>query len=39
MTQFLKNTAMMGAMLMIIANGPGPMSLDARGTRADVKPS
>ncbi len=28
--QFMKNLSMMGAMLMIIANGPGPMSFDAR---------
>ncbi len=32
MTQFLKNVSMMGAMLLIIANGPGPMSLDTRRT-------
>ena len=25
---FMKNLAMMGAMLLIIANGPGPMSVD-----------
>lgn len=30
MISFMKNLALMGAMLMIIANGPGPMSLDAR---------
>ncbi len=28
MIQFLKNLALMGAMLMLIANGAGPMSLD-----------
>ena len=28
MIQFMKNTALMGAMLFIIANGSGPMSLD-----------
>lgn len=28
--QFLKNLSMMGAMLFIIANGPGPMSLGAK---------
>jgi len=27
--QFMKNLSMMGAMLFIIANGPGPMSMDA----------
>ncbi len=29
MIQFMKNLALMGAMLTIIANGAGPMSLDA----------
>jgi putative oxidoreductase len=28
MIQFMKNMALMGAMLMVIANGSGPMSLD-----------
>ncbi len=32
MIQFLKNTSMMGAMLLIIAHGPGLMSLDGRMT-------
>jgi putative oxidoreductase len=32
--QFLKNLGLMGAMLLIIANGTGPMSLDER--RSDV---
>ena len=27
---FLKNTAIIGGLLMVIANGPGPMSFDAR---------
>ena len=27
MTQFMKNLSMMGAMLFVIANGPGPMSI------------
>ena len=27
MVQFMKNLSMMGAMLFIIANGPGPMSI------------
>ena len=30
MIQFLKNLGLMGAMLLIIANGTGPMSLDRR---------
>jgi putative oxidoreductase len=30
MIQFMKNLSMMGAMLMIMANGSGPMSVDAR---------
>ncbi len=30
MIQFMKNLGLMGAMLLIIANGTGPMSLDAR---------
>jgi putative oxidoreductase len=30
MISFMKNLALMGAMLLIIANGPGPMSLDAK---------
>jgi putative oxidoreductase len=29
MIQAMKNAALMGAMLLIIANGPGPLSLDA----------
>lgn len=32
--QFMKNLGLMGAMLLVIANGTGPMSLDARRTRA-----
>jgi putative oxidoreductase len=28
MIQFMKNLSMMGAMLFIMANGPGPMSVD-----------
>jgi putative oxidoreductase len=35
MIQFLKNLGLMGAMLLVIANGTGPMSLDGR--RAAVK--
>ena len=30
MIQFMKNTALMGAMLMVIANGAGPWSFDNR---------
>jgi putative oxidoreductase len=30
MIQFMKNLSMMGAMLLIIAHGPGPFSLDER---------
>lgn len=30
MIQFMKNLSMMGAMLFVIANGPGPMSVDNR---------
>ena len=41
MIHFMKNLALMGAMVLIIANGTGPMSLDERATdstlhRADV---
>jgi putative oxidoreductase len=34
MIQFLKNLGLMGAMLLVIANGTGPLSLD--GSSADV---
>src|ERR1700692_2322635 len=30
MIQFMKNLSMMGAMLFIVANGSGPMSVDSR---------
>ena len=30
--QFMKNLSMAGAMLFILANGSGPMSLDCRAT-------
>ena len=30
MIHFMKNLSMMGAMLLIIANGPGPFSIDER---------
>ncbi len=32
--QFFKNLALMGAMILVIANGVGPWSLDARRARA-----
>jgi putative oxidoreductase len=35
MIQFMKNLGMMGAMVLIIANGTGPMSLDARSVESD----
>ena len=31
MIQFLKNLGLMGAMILIIANGPGPWSLEGKG--------
>ena len=31
MIQFMKNMALMGAMIFVIANGSGPMSLDTKG--------
>jgi putative oxidoreductase len=38
--QFMKNLGLMGAMLLIIANGTGPMSVDGRkavlGEKASV---
>jgi putative oxidoreductase len=34
MIQFLKNLGLMGAMLLVIANGTGPMSLDAGSAAA-----
>jgi putative oxidoreductase len=34
MIQFMKNASMMGAMLIIIAHGPGLMSIDGRMTAA-----
>ena len=30
MISFMKNLALMGALLLVMANGPGPLSLDAR---------
>jgi putative oxidoreductase len=35
--QFMKNLSMMGAMLLVIANGSGPMSLDGRSSRAPAQ--
>ena len=32
MISFMKNLALMGAMLLVMANGPGPMSFDSRLT-------
>lgn len=32
MIQFMKNLGLLGAMLMIVANGPGPGSLDSRNS-------
>jgi putative oxidoreductase len=36
MIQFMKNLSMMGAMLFIVANGSGPMSLDSWRTKRSV---
>ena len=33
MIQFMKNLALMGAMLLVIVNGAGPMSVDSRNSR------
>lgn len=38
MIQFMKNLGLMGAMLMIIANGSGPGSLDSRLSLKTPKP-
>jgi putative oxidoreductase len=35
MIQFMKNLSMMGAMLFLVANGSGPMSVDAEKPRVD----
>ena len=37
MISFMKNLALMGAMLFIIANGAGPMSVDARLAATESK--
>jgi len=39
MIQFMKNLSMMGAMLFIMANGSGPMSLDAKWASGSGGPS
>jgi putative oxidoreductase len=36
--QFMKNLALMGAMLFVIANGPGKMSLDELAGRKALEP-
>ncbi len=33
MIQFMKNLALMGTMVLVMANGAGPMSLDARSAK------
>jgi putative oxidoreductase len=35
--QFMKNLSMMGAMLFVIGNGSGPMSLDGRSSRTPAQ--
>jgi len=35
MIEFLKNLGLMGAMLLVIANGPGPLSLDSKSNPVD----
>ena len=37
MISFMKNLALMGAMLFIIANGAGPMSIDAKLAAKELK--
>ena len=39
MIQFMKNLSMMGAMLFIMANGSGPMSLDKKSAAPKPKPA
>jgi putative oxidoreductase len=38
MIQFMKNLSMMGAMLFVVANGSGPMSLDSWLARRSASP-
>ena len=35
MIQFMKNLSLMGTMLFLMANGPGPWSLDGRAGAPD----
>jgi putative oxidoreductase len=37
MIQFMKNLGLLGAMLMIVANGPGPGSLDSRNSSTTAR--
>jgi putative oxidoreductase len=39
MIQFMKNLGLMGAMVLIIANGTGPMSLDERAGSSAPRPT
>ena len=39
MISFMKNMALMGAMLMILANGPGRWSIDSRSTQSQTQSS
>jgi putative oxidoreductase len=39
MIQFMKNLSMMGAMLFLVANGSGPMSLDAFLSKQPAAPA
>ncbi len=39
MIQFMKNLGLMGAMVLIIANGTGPMSLDERASDSTLRRS
>jgi len=39
MIQFMKNLSMMGAMVLIIANGVGPMAVDSRRSAGQQQPS
>jgi putative oxidoreductase len=39
MIQFMKNLSMMGAMLFLIANGSGPMSVDSLLSRRATAPA
>lgn len=37
MIQFMKNFSLMGTMVFLMANGPGPWSLDGRAAASDVE--